>query len=196
MNSKMTIFAPRGDVGRLALPVAKGFEVSNLVTQARNAGGLLAGWRIGRVVNSESVGLVAEAVRAHFAAKREELIFRADLALDEAKKRAMAENLADTAIIEREIARMTADIIRDLIDVQLDAAKEAAFAEVRRIRELEAARNKGDITERRFEIDVRRIEQCTDEVREKAEAVVSRVVDNIGQRLDSALRSSTRERPG
>ncbi|MFZ5834777.1 MAG: hypothetical protein ACOY2B_05245 [Pseudomonadota bacterium] len=196
MNNRKPIFAPRAEPGKLALVTTKGGDVMALVSQARHAGGFLAGWRIGRVVNGESIELVAEAVRAHFAAKREELIFRTDLALDEVKKRAMAENLADTAIIEREIARMTADIIRELIDVRLDAAREAAFAEVRRIRELEAARAKGEVTERRFEAVLRQIEQCTDDICDKAEAVVARVIENIGQRLDAALRGANCDRPG
>jgi len=160
-----------------------------LVRQAGEAGGWLARLRMRRAVNEESVGLVAEAVRAHFAAKRDELMFRTALVLDSAKKRAIAEQIADVATIEREIVRMTQEAMRDIATIRHDEARVAALDETRRINDLSAALQRGEISQRRFDAETRRIERTTDDIVDKLEALGERVFANLGERLDAALRT-------
>jgi hypothetical protein len=167
---------------------------SDLVRQASEAGGWRARWRVQGAINQESVALVAEAVRAHFAARRDELMFRTALLLDSAKKRAIAEQMADASTIEREILRMTQEAMRDIAAVRNDEARDAALDETRRSRELSAALERGEITQRRFEAEVRRIERTTDDIIEKVEALGERVLANLGERLDAALRTVSQAR--
>ncbi len=162
---------------------------SELVRQASEAGGWLARWRMQRAINEESVALVAEAVRAHFAAKRDELIFRTALLLDSAKKRAIAEQIADVSVIEREIMRMTQEAMRDIAAAKNDEALAAALDETRRVRDLSVALQRGEISQRRFDSEVRRIERTTDDIVEKVEGLGERVLGNLGERLDGALRT-------
>ncbi len=162
---------------------------SELVRQASEAGGWRARWRVQGAINAESVALVAEAVRAHFAAKRDELMFRTALLLDSAKKRAIAEQIADVSVIEREIMRMTQEAMRDVAAAKNDEARDAALDETRRVRELSAALQRGEISQRRFDSEVRRIERTADDIVEKVEALGERVLANLGERLDAALRS-------
>jgi len=162
---------------------------ATLVRQAREAGGWLAKLRVQRAINEESVALVAEAVRAHFAAKRDELIFRTALLHDSAKKRAIAEQIADISTIEREIMRMTQEAMRDVNATKNDEALAAALDETRRVRDLSADLQRGEITQRRFDAETRRIERTTDDIVEKVEALGERVLANLGERLDAALRT-------
>jgi hypothetical protein len=162
---------------------------SELVRQASEAGGWRARWRVQRAINEESVALVAEAVRAHFAAKRDELMFRTALLLDSAKKRAIAEQIADVSVIEREIMRMTQEAMRDVAAAKNDEALAAALDETRRVRDLSAALQRSEISQRRFDSETRRIERTTDDIVEKVEALGERVLANLGERLDAALRS-------
>jgi hypothetical protein len=190
--TRTSVFAPR-PAARMALASARETEaVGDLVAMARKAGGRPAAWRIGRTVNAQSVQLVGEAVAAHFAARRDELMFRIALTLDNAKKRAIAESIEDTAVIEHEIVRMTKDVTRELIDGVLDEEKAAALEEVRRTAELEAMAARGEITRARLELATRRVAEATDEKVAKATAVAERVIANLGERLDAALREVRR----
>ena len=190
--TRTNIFAPKPAAANDLMTSRTGMDVAGIVTQARQNGGWLAGWRIGRAANGQSVDLVKHALEIYFAARREELTFRVTLALDAAKKRAIAANLEDTAIVEREIARMTATVDDELTKAALDVAKEAALEEMRRVRDLEAALQHCDITQYRFERE--RIEKRTSDVSERAERVAERVIQNLGERLDEALRNPAQSR--
>ena len=169
-----------------------GATPGELVRQAGEVGGWRARLRVRSVVNAESVALVAEAVRAHFAAKREELAYRAELLLDSAKKRIVADQMTEIAHIEREIMRMTQEAMRDVNAAKSDEALAAALDETRRVRELTAALQRGEITQRRYEAEARRLERATDDIVEKLEAFGARVMDNLGVRLDRALSPAER----
>lgn len=186
---RRNIFAVQPAETRQSLTIGTGSEVAALVTEARRSGGWIAGLRVRRAAAAGNVELVTATLTEFLAARREELAFRIGLALDAAKKRAIAANLEDTAIIEREIARMTAVIDDELTKASLDIAAEAAREEVRRIRELKAALDRGEITASRFERERERIEKRTDDVAARAERVAERVIENLGERLDAALRT-------
>lgn len=184
-----TVFAPRE--GSTALSVARtGEELGVLVNQARRAGGVIAGWRIAMAGNKHGVKLVQETMEQYFVARRAEMEYSLALGLDAAKKRLIANNLQDTAVIEREIARMTAVLTEELKNQVLDVARNAALDEVKRVRELEAAMSRGEITKQRFEKEVARIESATDQIGDRAQAVAERVIVNLGERLEAALRTS------
>ena len=57
------------------------------------------------------------------------------------------------------------------------------------MRELEACLQRGEITQRRFDSEVRRIERATDDIIEKTNVLGERVIANLGERLDAALRN-------
>lgn len=183
------LFAVQPAQARQALTITTGPEVSSIIGEARRAGGWLAGWRLQRVANNMSVELAAEAIADYFVARREELGYRIALALDNAKKRAAAASIEDTAIIERELARMAAEHDDELTKSALDHAAEAAREEVRRLRELRALLERGEITESRFQREQERVSGRTDAVADRAERVVERVIQNLGERLDAALRA-------
>jgi len=170
-------------------PQRESANPADLVRQASEAGGWRARWRVQGTISAESVALVAEAVRVHFAAKRDELMFRTSLLLDSAKKRAIAEQIADVSVIEREIMRMTQEAMRDVAVARNDEARDAALDEMRRVRELSAALERGEVSQRRFDSEVRRIERTTTDIVEKVEALGERVLANLGERLNAALRN-------
>ena len=186
---RRNIFAVQPTTQRESLSVGTGSEVASLIAEARRSGGWIAALRVRRAAAAGNVELVTSTLAEFLAARREELAFRIGLALDAAKKRAIAANLEDTAIIEREIARMTAVIDDELTKASLDIAAEAAREEVRRIRELKAALDRGEITQGRFQRECERIEKRTDDVAARAERVAERVIENLGERLDGALRT-------
>ena len=188
--ARSNIFAPKAAPANDLMVSRTGMDIAGIVSQARQSGGWVAGWRVNRAASGESVALVRHALEAYFAARREELTFRVALVLDAAKKRAMAANLEDTAIVEREIARVTAMVDDELTKSALDVAKEAAFEETRRVRELETALQRGDIRQSSFERECGRIEKRTTDVSDRAERVAERVIENIGERLDAALRTT------
>jgi hypothetical protein len=167
----------------------EGFDPADLVRQAKAAGGWRARLKMQGMVNSHGVEMIGEAIAAHFAARREEMLFRAQLMVDSAKKRAVADQIADIAIIEREIQGMTNDAMRDVTAHGLDAETAAAQEEMRRIAELKAALERGEVSQSRFEAQKRRIEEATDRIVEAADAVSQRVLQNLAGRLDLALRA-------
>jgi hypothetical protein len=187
---RRNIFAVKTAEPKQPLAISTGSEVGSLIQEARRSGGMLAGWRVKRAADAGNVQLVQYAMEEFFAARREELGYRIALALDAAKKRAIATNLEDTAIIEREIARISAVIDDELTKSSLEIAKEAAREEVRQIRDIEAALARNEITEERFHRVRERIQKRTDDVAERAERIAERVIENLGERLDAALRTT------
>lgn len=184
------IFAPKIAEKKEPLALRTTSEVATLVQHARQSGGWLGGWRMQRTADAASLQNVQHALEAYFAAKREEITYRIALSLDAAKKRAVTDNLEETAITEREMARMSATIDDELKKSVFDIAKAASLEEVQRIRDLKASLDRGEITARRYERECERIERRTDEVVERAEQVADRVIQNLGERLDAALRST------
>lgn len=191
-QTRVSVFAPRlNDVARTgsALEVIHTKDdATAIVNAAQKVGGVVAGWRARRAISRETGHLLAEGLKAHFRAKHEELLFRTALALDSAKKRAIADSIADTSLIEREIAHITSQIIVDLMAHVGDTRESAAFEEVRRIERLEQALTKRQITEARFHKEVDAVTRRADDIADKAEAVAQRVIENIGERLAAALR--------
>ncbi len=187
---RRNIFAPAPVAANDPMASNTGMEVSRIVGQARRDGGWAAGWRVSRVANAHNLTLVRHALDAFFVARREELTFRIALALDTAKKRAIAANLEMSGIIEREIASMAAAQDSELTRSTLDFARDAALEEVRRIRELNRALERGEITPHRFQCEQVRIESRTEAVAERAQCVADRMIESLGERLDAALRAT------
>jgi hypothetical protein len=190
MNVPSNIFTPKATGANDLITNVTGSEITTLIRQARLRGGVLASWRMQRTADSRHVALVEQALEVLFEKKRDELHFRAQLALDAAKKRAVADGMADVSRIEREITRMTAALDDELTKAALDVEREAAREEVRRIRDAKEALARSEITEARFQRQLESIERRTDEVSDRAQAVALRVIENLGERLAAALRLS------
>ncbi len=186
---RRNIFAPKAAPANDLMVSRTGMDIAAIVTQASQGGGWMTGWRVSRAANGHSVELVRHALEAYFAARREELTFRVALELGTVKKRALAANYVDTAIVEREVTRMTATADDELTKFALDIANEAALEETRRVRDLEAELQRGDITQKRFERMCESIEKRTSDVSDRAQRVADWVIENIGERLEAALRN-------
>lgn len=60
---------------------------------------------------------------------------------------------------------------------------------MRRLTELQGCLQRGEISQTRLDKEAARIEQVADEIAEKAEVVANRVIENLGERLEAALRT-------
>jgi hypothetical protein len=180
--------APEIDPTSLSSKLPQRREIMELVSAASAAGGPFAAFKLGRAARGENTELIAETLRAYFSTQREMLVFRSQLALDNAKKRAIADNIGSTAQIEQEISRMTSDVIVALAGQVGDTREAAAYEEVVRMERLAEALKAKRITQRRYEIEVAAIEARADDIGTKAHAVAERVIENIGERLAAALR--------
>ena len=109
-----------------------GRDMSVLLDQVQRSGGRLERWRVSRTVNAEGVALLKHAFEKHMEAKRQVMDFRVALSMDEAMKRALKENVASVAVIEREIARIAAETLvafkRDVVNVTEEAYKQEMTA--------------------------------------------------------------------
>jgi hypothetical protein len=185
------LFAPRVTVisaPRTALEaVDAGADVKAMVTAARSAGGFLAELKMRKATSGEISRLLIEGMKVHFAARYEDMVFRTTLALDNAKKRAMAESLQETSMVEQQIAREANATIVELQAQLSDLCEAAALEEVRRIGRLQQALDAGRVTTARFDKEVEAITRRADEIMERAETIARRVIENIGERLDACL---------
>ena len=185
---RTNIFAPKAAPANDLMVSRTGTDIAGIVTQARQSCGWVAGWRINRAANGQSVELVRRALEDYFAARREELSFRVALTLDAAKKHAVVANLEDTKLVVGEISRIAAAIDSELMKTASDVAKGALLEEMLRLRDLEAALQRGDVTRNSFERESKRIEKhCSDQC-DRAERVAQRLIENSGERLEAALR--------
>lgn len=162
-------------------------EISGMLDQVQKTGGLMARWRISRAVNAESVGMMQDVIGHHIAAKRDEWVFRISLNLDEAKKHAMADNMARVTDIDREISRITAETINVIETDVFSVKRQAMQEEVSREAELKALLDAGRIAPHRHEVAVKDIQQATDRICASTEAIAEKLIQNLGRRLDAAL---------
>jgi len=187
--TRRNIFAPKIIEQKDEMASDTGIDTKGLVKQAQRSGGIIAAWRMQRAASAHEVELVKHALEEMMNAQRELMTFRVALGFDLAKKRAMVSSMAHTDIIEREIVRLSNTVIDELSKEALEVSAEAAREEVRRIRDLQAAQLRGEITAARFEREKERIEKRTNDVALRADSIVERVIENLGERLDGALRT-------
>ncbi len=161
--------------------------VTAVLEDARTHGNLLDNWRIRREIGRATVGLSKDAIDILFDKKREELKFRADLALDRAKKQAIAESLEATAEIEHQISRMTTEV-KFTIDDMVNEARNTAYAkEAIRIRELKDAAEGGAILPERLERATQVVSDNTTDMVDRLQGMAGRLIENLGIRLGEAL---------
>jgi len=94
----------------------------------------LTRWRLRKVRGAEAVKLAETALAEYMAAKRRVFIYQVGLTEDHAKKVMLAKSIDDTATIEKEIARIIGETVRNfetLITGQEEAAYRAEIAKVK-----------------------------------------------------------------
>lgn len=186
MSMFLTSRAPGGG-HQLADVAGEARSVAGLMRQASAELGMLAGWRLARQANAMRAEHLTAALTMLMAAQREQLAYRVRLDLDEAKKRMVRDNVAATAMIEREIAALAGHADAELQAQVFTFAKRAAEDEVERKRAVEAGLAAGEIEPARAEALRRRIEASVDGVIARAEQVAERLIVNLGERLERAL---------
>jgi predicted ATPase len=167
--------------------IAPSTTIPGVISDVRQHGNFIDRWRIDRNVSRGMVALAQDGLDLVLEKKKEELRFRADLALDRAKKQAIAESLEVTAEIEHEISRMTMQVKFE-IDEMVNDARNAIYAkEAVRKRELEAAVARGDMLQERLDEANRVVSDGATAMVDRMHAMADHLVENLGRRLGKAL---------
>ena len=169
-------------------------DAKEVLMRAAKGGSLLTRFRIKRELDAAHVELSRDAIDVLINNKREELRFRAQIELDRAKKQAVADSLADTADIEREIVRMTTEVMHYLDEMVQSNRERIWQAEFKRLKAAEAAVARGEMAESRLEEAKQRLADQTTALIERIEAMADRMIENLGERLSRALSLETTSR--
>lgn len=184
------VFAPKLVPSR-DLTLEGDHEVGRVLGQAkRNSSSILAAWRMQRSVDTKNVELLNHGLDLIFSAKRKEIEHSIALQLDYRKKAALADHLADTAAVDKQIVATVQGIMEDLIEEKMTAAKQAARREHASYVDLQAMHARGEITDARFQQMVSKNEEDTERHISAIDAMTDEVVKNLGQRLYDTLAAS------
>jgi hypothetical protein len=126
---------------------------------------------VDRRINREAKKILGDAYMQMLVAKREELITKITLGLDETKKRALIESLRISGEVDNEITHLSADFTTQMLNGALGASFEAAKEEHRKIQEFRAAQQSGELTEARAS-------QLCEAATEAADHITTIVKDN------------------
>jgi len=129
---------------------------------------------VDRRINKEAKKILGDAYMQMLVAKREELIIKITLGLDETKKKALIESLRISGEIDREIANLSAEFTNEMLNGAMAASFHAAKEEYRKIREFEEAHKAGELTDGRFA-------QLREAATEAADHVTEIVKDNVAR---------------
>ena len=183
----MNILVNRGNWLKQATESGASNEAREVLQQASNRGGFLTRLRIKRELNVAHVDLARDAIDVLINNKREELRYRAQIELDRAKKQAVADSLADTAQIEREIIRMTTEVMQYLDEMVQGNRERIWEAEMKRITAAEKAVANGQMSPERLQEARQRLSGQASALMDRIEAMAERVIENLGARLSRAL---------
>ena len=162
-------------------------DARNILRDASTRGGLVARFQMKRNMDKALVGLADEATDVLISSKREELRFRAQIELDRVKKQAIADSMADTADIEREIVRMTVEVKNYLDEFVQENCVRIYELECKRLAGVEKAIENGQMLPDRLHEARQRLASSTTEHVQSVEAVAQRMIENLGARLSRAL---------
>lgn len=160
-------------------PIANRPSVMDPVTDELNSIKSRLGWIdsliLDRAINREAKRAVSDGYLQLIEAKRQELIAKITLGLDEAKKQALVDSLRMSGELDKEIHALSTEFVDTMFDGVHSAALGVAQQEVRRIREIEAAHDAGHITESRYE----HLKACAEESATAATEIVRENVAKI-----------------
>ena len=162
-------------------------DMTGLLDQVQRSGGIWARWRVARTVNTESVALLRESFERHMEAKRQVMAYRIDLAADEAMKRALKDNVATVAVIEREIARIASETLVAFKSDVIDVTEAAYRSEMERKIDIDRLLENKQIAPHRHDMMVVALTKATDQVVTETEAIIDRIVANLARRFDAAV---------
>lgn len=164
--------------------------VTEILHESSRKGGVIAQWKIRKSVNSAHVALANEAVQAMLQNATEVLRHRAALELDQTKKRAIAESLTETAVIEKAIVEMTNQVFHEL-DAMVHANHLVIYSrEQARIDELAKLVAAGQMSEQRLDDACERLRARVADHLVRVEGMAERLIDNMGERWRRTLNNA------
>ena len=151
--------------------------VSQELLSIKNGLGFIDTFIVDRKINREAKRVVADAYLQLIEAKRQELITKITLGLDESKKRALIESLRLSDEIDKEIADLSAQFSNTMFDGALATNFAAARAEFKKLDEIEVAFKAAELTEPRY----RQLKEATSEAADHVIALTKDTVARIIQ---------------
>lgn len=168
-------------------------DVAQMVSQTkRGSRSLLATWRMQRTADAKNTELLTHNLEVIFEAKRKEVEHEVSLILDFRKKAALANHLADTAVLDKELVRWVRANMDDTMKEKIEAAKHAARLELATFQDFSQMLARGEITEARFQQVCKKNEEDTDKYLSDIDAMTQQVIENLGEQLGNTLRSGER----
>jgi hypothetical protein len=152
--------------------------------------GFLTKFRLQRSKGKEALALAEVALAEYMAAKRRAFVYQVTLTEDKVKKTLLKNSMADTAVIENEIATVIAGAVtafEDLIHTQEEATYQV---EMEHIAAAKALFDAGKISEARYHRLVANIEESTDKIVATVQSVTRQILANLEHRFHAALSQS------
>lgn len=163
-------------------------EAINMAIDTLESGtGFVTRFRLNRTKGKEALALAEVALAEYMAAKRRAFVYHVKLSEDKVKKTLLKNSMADTAVIENEIAHVIAGAVssfEDLIHLQEEAAYQAEMTHINTAKALLEA---GKITESRYHKRIASIEESTDKVVATVQSVTRQILANLEHRFHAAL---------
>lgn len=167
-----------------------GEAIKSAIRGLESETGFLTRFRLQRTKGKEALALAEVALAEYMAAKRRAFVYHVTLTEDKVKKTLLKNSMADTAVIENEIATIIGSAVssfEDLIHVQEQAAYQA---EMDHIKAAKTLFEDGKITEKRYQQRVANIEESTDKVVATVQSVTRQILANLEHRFHAALSQS------
>lgn len=161
--------------------------IKTAIDTLENGTGFVTRFRLNRAKGKEALALAEVALAEYMAAKRRAFVYHVKLSEDKVKKTLLKNSMADTAVIENEIARIIAGAVSSFEDL-IHCQEETAYqAEMTHINTAKALLDEGKITESRYHKRIANIEESTDKVVSTVQSVTRQILANLEQRFHAAL---------
>jgi hypothetical protein len=119
--------------------------------------------------------------------QRQEILFKITLELADEKKRSFAESMRAGSQIEKEIAELSTEFERELIELALDHGLDGHERKKTRLEQLEKRYSEGRIDDESLITERRAIENWMRVFRENLDAKVEIILRNHAQQIEKAL---------
>jgi hypothetical protein len=138
------------DVGPNVAPAGSLSAVSRELGSLKDSLGFIDSIIIDRRINREAKRALAEGYLQLIEAKRQELVAKITIGLSDSKKKLLVESLRLSGVIDREMADLSAEFSRVILDGATATNLVLAVEERRKLDEIEIAYGAGKLTESRY----------------------------------------------
>lgn len=128
-----------------------------------------------RKINREAKRALGDAYLQYIEAKRQELITKVTLGLDDAKKRALVESMRTSAEIDREIGILSEEFANTLLDGAFSGQVMAAKSETKKLQDLEDSFQRKQFTQKRYE----QLKEAAEDTANQLNAIIKDVAARI-----------------